>query len=256
MLKLEIKSKNFFQATAAKIKNKKEYKQDIQILKKKYWELMFKVQTKIQFLHELSYLIQKRQEEKLGSKPKVLKANIDVLGSFVNGMGQARQDKDPGEETPTYSQNHIPSKNSFTHILKDKEKEQANLESLIKDFNNMTIRLKVLKDERKAVKLKLRKICIELLRNPDCLYSDNMTPQVLIRQLWEINERIDCKVFSPIYDETSITFFLTISALEEQIAFSSSSDSFFMQYIIQPMSNLSQKLDSMIDFSSNIEYES
>lgn len=72
---------------------------------------------------------------------------------------------------------------------------------------------------------------------------------------------LDC-----VWDEQTRFFFLKDAALEAQISIGSSTETFFQTFVvgnikffwweIENLKDLSQKLDSIIDFSSNIEYES
>ena len=139
---------------------------------------------------------------------------------------------------------------------KPKKADEHSVETLIKDFNNMTLRLRVLKYERKSVKIKLRKVCKELLISPDTLFEEQLSTGTVVCQLWEIKQTVTLDMFSSLYDDKSKTFFLKTSAAEKKLHIISSNDEFFTQFIIEPLRDLSDKLDSIIDFSSDIEHES
>jgi hypothetical protein len=137
-----------------------------------------------------------------------------------------------------------------------KELRQKGLDRLLKDYSLMSSRLKLLNEEKKMIKLKLRKICRELLMDDDVLYGQVPNPKDVILQLWEIDDVVRPSMFSQVYDEDSKLYFLRMAALEQQGHFISNSDKFCSTYIIDPLGDLSEKLDSIIDFGSGVEYES
>jgi hypothetical protein len=152
---------------------------------------------------------------------------------------------------------------------KPKKADEHSVGTLIKDFNNMTLRLRTLKYERKSVKIKLRKVCKELLISPDTLFEEQLSTGTVVCQLWEIKQTVSLDMFSSLYDDQSKIYFLKTSAAEKKLHINSSNDEFFTQFIIgniqkfpnkffpiEPLRDLSEKLDSIIDFSSNIEQES
>ena len=62
MALLEAKAKRLL-APKVKIETSMDYQREIQTHKKRYWELVLKIQIKEQFLNRLTAIIQKKQEK-------------------------------------------------------------------------------------------------------------------------------------------------------------------------------------------------
>lgn len=282
MALLEAKAKRLL-APKVKIETSMDYQREIQTHKKRYWELVLKIQIKEQFLNRLTAIIQKKQESRFG---RVMTTNeqfafMNRIGSVSKAATSERPSVLDHENEPTgdagYASNRFvqitpnnnapkitffnmantPGGNDLTNgSSSEKQLHKKRLDRLLKDFSSMSNRLKLLNEEKKMIKLKLRKICRELLMDDDVLYGQVLGPNEVILQLWEIDDVVRPSMFSPVYDEDSKLYFLRMAALEQQGHFISNSDKFCSTYIIEPLGDLSEKLDSIIDFGSGVEYES
>ena len=127
---------------------------------------------------------------------------------------------------------------------------------MLKDFTSMSQKLKNLKNEKKSVKLRLRKICKELLKDNDAMFQEGISHNTVVHQLWEIKSHVSPKMLSERLNEETKVYFLREAAFEGQISIGSSTATFFQTFVVDNLKELGEKLDSIIDFSSNIEYGS
>lgn len=266
-INLGTKVKNLF-ATRSKNQTKKEYKRELGFYRKKYWEYAIKIKIKIQFMKKLSEMIVKKQGIKMTSyleDPDILLSEVK-LATMKKTLDRKTITVLKEEQLPKgFNQHLVPELfENTTKVISNRsilretvqKADEKSLENLIQDFENMTQRLQALKIEKKYIKLKLRKICKFLLMNLDIIFKDELTPQEVIIQLWEINEKINKDMFSPQFDESSKDYYLKMSALEKSLVLSHTTDEFFNWFIVESLRSLSEKLESIIDFSAEIECES
>jgi hypothetical protein len=230
-------------------------------------------------------LIQKRQRKKPGQTSEndfqehfaMIASDLDPAIDIShlksnNGFVDTTDEHSPStslrnpSKTPK-SLSRKPTKISASTKPQPKKKDDDNgIANLLKDFTSMSQKLKNLKNEKKSVKLKLRKLCKELLKDTDAMFNEGINHNTVVHQLWEINTPVYPNMLDSVWDDTTRHFFLKEAALEGQISIGSSTETFFQTFVvgnvnfflleIENLKDLSQKLDSIIDFSSNIEYES
>lgn len=73
---------------------------------------------------------------------------------------------------------------------KKKRDDDNGIANLLKDFTSMSQKLKNLKNEKKSVKLKLRKLCKELLKDTDAMFKEDINHNTVVHQLWEIKTAV------------------------------------------------------------------
>jgi hypothetical protein len=79
---------------------------------------------------------------------------------------------------------------AFTKFQPKKRDDDNGIANLLKDFTSMSQKLKNLKNEKKSVKLKLRKLCKELLKDTDAMFKENINHNTVVHQLWEIKTAV------------------------------------------------------------------
>ena len=246
-------------------------------LRKKYWEIELKVQIKLQFLKKISDIITKNISSKHMTKRQLNIAKLTLtagLSANINldkfSFDDSMQDKIVSSKiykssTVEDSSHNIIGSSDTYNILNSsdsKEKSEAyshnayDIEILVKDFNNMSHRLKILKREKKSIKLKLKKLCKKLLHDLDAMYESGLNIQTIIQQFWEIKIKVSPEMFADYFDEDCCNYFLKSSALEAQAKLTTNDDFFFQHFVAGNVKELANKLDSLIDFSADIEYQS
>ena len=292
LIALEAKAKKLL-APKINEKIKKNVFRSIQMFRKSYWELTLKIQIKVLILRQQSLIIQGKRKSKFMNNDNPFKKNLMYEASNPSDNGEEKNDnyrqcdedfhadiEAPNNLNQLLKTNTIahPIKlNSKSHLesptalkeelemyslMKPKSETQiildcdTSIEKQLKDFNVMSMKLKQLKSQQKSLKLSLKKMCKDLLLESTILYNQEATTQMIIQQLWEIKQKVSLTMFSDAYDNESKNFYLGTAALQQQYNQERTNQDLFLSMILESNGCQIDKLDSIVDFSSNIEYES
>lgn len=196
-------------------------------------------------------LIQKRQRKKPGQTsendfqdhfamiasdldPAIDISHLKSNNGFVDTTDEPSPRTSPKNPSKTpKSLSRKPTKiSAYTKPQPKKKDDDNGVANLLKDFTSMSQKLKNLKNEKKSVKLKLRKLCKELLKDTDAMFKEGINHNTVVHQLWEIKTPVYPNMLDSVWDDTTRLFFLKEAALEGQISIGSSTETFFQTFVV------------------------